>query len=288
MNKNQFFITILMLFSIYQLAAQQAWTQKQQEAYIQLGTSFFNYSTTYDDGFNAADIPRPISETIISLYAEYGITNTLTVTATLPVHFISSGNLDESWMGFSPEKGNISNLGNPSIALTYNFYKKNNLVLSSKLTSTLNTSKYDAATGLRTGFDASIFSPTILIGIGTNTFFASAETGFSFLTNNYANRYIFNAQIGKDFTPNKKITGILAISSSVALGNPSDTENIIIDENAIYTALYQNEQTYYAATLKAGYKITTNLSVWLSAAGGIAKNLGRAGVYSISFGYNLR
>lgn len=288
MKKNQLSIAFLVLFSVSQLSAQQAWTQKQREAYVQLGTNLFSYSTAYGDDFKAADIPRPITETIISLYGEYGITNTLTATAIVPLHFISSGNLDEEWTGFSPEKGNITGLGNVSLALTYNLYKKNTVVLSSKFTSVINTSNYDAATGLRTGFDAYSFSPTFLIGIGTNTFFASAETGFSFLTNDYANRYLFSAQIGKDFTPGRKITGIFSISSSIALGNPSDEENIRIDETTLYTALYQNEQTYYAAALKAGYKFTANWTLWLAAAGGIAKNIGRAGVYSISLGYNIR
>ena len=69
--KNILFISI-MFFGI-SLSAQQAWTQKKSEGYFQIGSSFLSYSELYNLTSDAIELPRPITELIISSYLEYGI-----------------------------------------------------------------------------------------------------------------------------------------------------------------------------------------------------------------------
>ena len=205
----------------------------------------------------------------------------------LPYHIVSSDDLANNWSGFAPEKGNLSALGNINFSMTYKIYQKKNLVVSSKLAVSTNTAKLETSTGLRTGLDANSFTPFILAGIGTDRFFASAETGVSFLTNAYLPRFIFNAQWGKHLLENKKLLFILGLSSSTALGKPSAEDLLKLDGNALFTGLYVNEQSYYALNLKFGYAFFQNGIIWISAAGGAAKNIGQNVVYNLSFGYNL-
>jgi hypothetical protein len=279
--------TIILLINSCALA-QQAWTQKKGEGYFQIGASSFNYSSAADDDFKSFDLARPITEIIISLYAEYGITNKLTGTVIVPFHFVSSGELNSKWLGFAPEEGNLTTFGNLNLALTYRIYAKKDFVLSSKLASSINTSNYDVATGLRTGYDAFGISPTILAGIGTDVFFSSAETGINILTGGYLSRFIFKAQIGKELTKNKRLIGIFVISTNTALGNASNEDNLNLNRTSAFTALYQNEQTYYAGIVKFGYKLSDYWGLWLSIGGGYAKNIGRNPVYSLAFAYNFR
>lgn len=279
-------VTILLINS--SVSAQQAWTQKKGEGYFQMGSSLFNYSTAADDDYKSFDQARSITEVILSLYAEYGFTNKLTGTVVLPLHFVSSGELNSKWLGFAPEEGNLTSFGNFNLALTYRIYTKNNFVLSSKLASSMNTSDYDAATGLRTGYDAFGISPTLLAGIGSDVFFASAETGINILSGGYLNRFIFNAQIGKELTKNRRLIGGFVISTSTALSNASNEDNLSLNGTSAFTSLYQNERTYYAGAFKFGYKLSDYWGLWLSIGGGYAKNIGRNPVYSLAFAYNLR
>ncbi len=290
-KSNSGIITIAtLIFFIHSGAqAQQAWTQKKGEGYFQIGASSFYYSSAgAADAFKSYDLARPITEFIVSLYAEYGLANKLTGTVIVPFHFVSSGELSSKWPGFAPEEGSLTAFGNLSLALTYQIYSSNYFVLSSKLASSIKTSDYDVTTGLRTGYGAFGISPTILVGISTDVFFTSAETGIDILTEGYLNHYIFQAQIGKEFTQSKRFIGVFVISINRALGNASNEENQNLNGTSVFTTLYQNERTYYAGILRFGYKLSDTWGLWFSIGGGPSKYTGRNPVFSLAFAYNLR
>ena len=165
-------------------------------------------------------------------------------------------------------------MGNINAALTYNFYKKDNIVVSAKTAVGFNTSDQNNATGLSSGFNANSIAPTLLAGIGTNKFFASAETGVKFLSDDYLSKFIFNAQIGKEFLKSKNLLLILGFNTYYSLGTASDIENLALDKNATFTGLYLNDQSYNTVNLKLGYKLGDNFVTWLSVGGGPAKNVG--------------
>lgn len=281
----KFLFALILILNGFTAYSQQAWTQKKGEGYFQIGTSFFNYETTYNNNYETGPIPRPISETIFLAYGEIGVFDRLMATVAIPIHFTSSSDLASDWIGFSPEKGKLNGLGNIYGALTYSILDKNGFVLSAKTGVSLNTSVTNESTGLRTGFNTYGITPTLLAGIGTSHFFASMETGITYSGKDYLNRYIFNVQIGKEFTKSKKILGIIGIVSNSTIGKA--TIGSTLDGNAKFTSLYLNEQAYFAINLKMGYKFSKNWATWLSVSGGTAKNTGQNLVYSFSIGYNL-
>lgn len=286
--KNSIILIIASTLFSFHLQAQQAWTKKKGEGYFQIGSSYFQYSTLSSKDFKSVDIARPIAETVVSFYGEYGISDKLMATLILPMHFISSGDLNPEWQGITLEKGNLTNLGNINLAFTYLLHQKNGVVVSSKLAASMNSSEYDETTGLRTGYNAFGISPTILAGIGRSNFFSSAEIGVNILNNDYLNRFIFNAQIGKELGESKKFTGIFNIGINATLSTASDSENDEINGNAAQTALYLNEQAYYSASLKLGYKLATNWALWFAVGGGAGQNIGQNGVYSLALAYKLQ
>ena len=287
MKKISFTFLIAILFLSFNSQAQQAWTQKKGSGYFQVGSSFYKYLTVYGADAETVNIARSITENTLSLYGEYGLSSKLTATVSVPLHFISSDELNAEWEGFLPEEGKLTALGNINLALTYQWYKNDGKVLAAKIAASLNTASFDEMTGLKSGYQAIGITPIILAGIGKDNFFASAEVGLNYLSNDYLPRFLFNAQIGKPFGKSKRLIGIFGITSSTSLGEATIEENLKINGNSSYTWLYQNEQTYYAINLKLGYKFSKKWSIWLSSGGGTAKNLGRGAVYTIALGYNL-
>lgn len=289
-------LTLLIILGSLNSNAQQAWTHAQGEGYFQIGFSYLEFSSKFGDDFNEETIPRPITEFILQSYGEYGITDKLTTTIVVPYHLISSDDLNASWIelqGNPPlppptAKGDLNALGNINAALTYNFYKKDNIVVSAKTALGFNTSDQKNATGLSSGFNANSITPTLLAGIGTNKFFASAETGVKFLSDDYLSKFIFNAQIGKEFLKSKNLLLILGFNTYYSLGTASDIENLALDKNATFTGLYLNDQSYTTVNLKLGYKLGDNFVTWLSVGGGPAKNVGFGSVTNFAIAYNLK
>ena len=289
MNMKKYLLTLIIILSTFSLHAQQAWTQAQGEGYFQVGTSYLEYSSKFSEEYNEAAIPRPITELILQAYGEFGITDKLTTTIIIPYHLISSDDVDASWTGAPPPvKGDLNAFGNINGAVTYNIYKKNNIVVSAKTAISFNTSDQDNAAGLRSGFNASSVSPTLLAGIGTDKFFASAETGVKILSDDFLPKFLFNAQIGKEFLNSKKLIIILGFNTYYSIGTASVAKNEILDGNAEFTALYLNDQSYATGNLKLGYKLGDNFLTWLSMGAGPAKNVGFASVVNFALGYKLK
>ena len=282
------FLFLTLLISGPWLNAQQAWTQEKGEAYFQFGSSVLSYSSLHNYTSDPIDIPRPISELILSSYVEYGLTDKLTASVTIPYHIVSSGDIASEWNSFSPKKGDLAALGNIKFDLTYKMYQKNDIALSSKIGLSAPSGKIEQSTGLRTGYNAYAVCPSLLAGIGTSKYFASAEAGMNLMSNRYFNRFVINAQIGKHFLKDQKLLLILGLSTSSALGNSSPDDILTLDGNARLTGLYVNEQSHFAANLKLAYILAQDWTIWSSIAGGVAKNIGRNAVYSLSLSYKLK
>ena len=281
-------ITLILILNASIGLSQQVWTQKKGEGYFQVGSSFAGYENVFDNNAESYAIPRSISQTIISGYGEYGITDKLMATLVIPYHLTSTGDSNSNFSGISVPAGEISALGNIDAALTLKLMDKNSWILSSKLTIGLSTASFQENTGLRTGYDGMSIMPSILIGRGTSKYFTSAEFGTRSITNDYLPQLIINAQLGKKLLKSGKLLLILGFSSLAPIGEATVEQNFKLDGNAIYTGLYQNEQSYYAWNVKVGYYLTDKISSWVSFSGGTARNVGLSPGVNISIGYNLK
>lgn len=282
-------IIIIILFLNASVAlSQQAWTQKKGEGYFQISSSFTGYDQVFDNNSENQPIPWSISQTIVSAYGEYGLSDRLMATLVVPFHLTSTGDSNLSFPGIATDGGEISAMGNIDAALTYKLIDKNSFVFSSKLNIGLPTASFDDNTGLRTGYDGMSITPSILLGRGTSKYFTSAEAGARIISNGYSPQFIFNAQLGKKFLKSEKLLLILGMNILAPLGEASVIDNFELDGNASYTGLYLNEQSYYAWNVKVGYYFTKKISSWVSLGGGTAKNVGLSPGISLSVGYNLK
>jgi hypothetical protein len=264
-------IIALVLFTSICSQAQQAWTRNKGKFYSQLGTTIYYYDSKVNIDNSVTAIDRKVTSNSIQAYLEYGITNKLTANVVVPFVLSDSKNTATiKPIGISD--GSLNALGNVNLGLTYNFYKKNGYVLSTKLQSSLPTASFKENTGLRTGADALGIAPSFLFGYGGNKFFASAELGFNYRTNKYSSQTIGGFQIGKSFGANKKL--LIIFHNEIQSSNYDGKYD---DKNTNATITYLNNQTYFAHGFKFGYKLNENLMAW----GDI-----RAGSYTANLGTN--
>ncbi len=263
--------------------AQQAWTKEKGKFYAQIGASFLSYDQLLNGKANPKDytpLNAKFTDMTIQTYGEYGLTNRITLSGQVPLKLLSSSDVK---LPNTIKEGSLSALSNIQAAVTANFYNKNGIVVSGKANIGLPTAKFDAPTGLRSGFDAWSVEPSVLMGFGHAKFFASGELGYVLRTNNYSNRIHFAAQIGKFFGKKKKMMGIFNLE--LMKSGDNGTYN---DATSLQTGLYLDKQSYFSPTLKFGYKTNDKITLWLSAGGGLApitKNIAASPGLSFSISY---
>lgn len=264
-------IFIISLLSCICSQAQQAWTRDKGIFYSQLGTTIYYFDSKINIDNSIIAIDRKIASNSIQAYLEYGISNKLTANVIVPFVFSDSKNTNKI-EPIGIVDGSLNAFGNVNIGFTYNFYKKNGYVLSTKLQSTLPTATFKEDTGLRTGTDSFGIAPSFLAGYGGNKFFASAELGFNYRTNKYSSQTIGGFQIGKNFGKNKKL--LIIFHTDIQSSNYDGKYD---DKNSNATITYLNNQTYFAHGIKFGYKLNKNLMAWSDV---------RAGSYTANIGTN--
>ncbi len=286
MRKNKITLCILLIISILMSEksfAQQAWTKEKGKFYAQIGASYLTYNQLLNGETSTKSwtkLNADFTDMTVQAYGEYGVTNRITLSAQLPFRLLSSKNVIQP---NTISEGSLTALGNIQAAVTGNFYNKDGIVISGKVNVGLPTAKFDAKTGLRSGFDATSVEPSILVGYGHAKFFASGEAGYVLRNNNYSNRTHVAAQIGKFFGKNKKLMGIFNIELL-----KSGSDGTYDDGTSIKTGLYLDEQSYLSPTFKFGYKANPKVTLWLSAGGGlppITKNIAASPGLSFSVSY---
>jgi Putative MetA-pathway of phenol degradation len=278
--KKIFIVLIISILSNQMSHAQQAWTKEKGKFYSQIGTSFLSYNALLNEGKENLPIGRTVSDVTIQGYAEYGITDRFMVSASLPLKLTSVSNAGNANIG---KDGNLAGLGNIQTALTANLFKKNGFVVAAKGTIDFATAQFDIKTGLRTGFDATTFAPSLLVGYGHSKFFTSAEMGYAIRNNGYSNRTFAAAQVGRSFGKKKNFMAILGADfMQSANGGTYD------DASSAFTGLYLNKQSYLAYHLKLAYKITPKIKAWLATGTGVGslnRNVAATPSYSLSISY---
>jgi hypothetical protein len=274
------FVLIINILSNTINHAQQAWTKEKGKFYSQIGTSFLSYDALLNEGKEFIPINRTVNDITIPIYAEYGITNRFMVSAQLPLKMTSVSNVGNANIG---KDGSLIGLSNIQTALTANLVKKNGFVVSVKGAIDFPTAQFDIKTGLRTGFDATTISPSLLAGYGHAKFFTSAEMGYAIRNNAHSNRTFVMAQVGTFFGKNKNFIAILGTDYV-----QSSNKGTYDDASSAFTGLYLDKQSYLAYHLKIAYKITPKIKVWLATGTGVGsvnKNVAATPSYSLSISY---
>ncbi len=239
MKKLVYFLVLTVSFSAF---SQSPWTQKKDEAYLQLSfTSISGYTELFAKG-DAVPTNRKMNDNTLQLFAEYGLTDKTTLIANVPLKFVSSGALVDPAENLTTESS-LTTLGNVQLGVKHKFYD-NKWLISGQLMVEANTGDFEEASGLRTGYDAWTFTPLIIAGRGFDSWYVQAFTGVDIRTNEYSSAYKLGGEVGYKAIDWLWIAGFLDGVASFQNGD------VAIPVTNRLTSLYVNDQSYAGFGLK--------------------------------------
>ncbi|WP_299833943.1 transporter [uncultured Tenacibaculum sp.] len=277
MKKLAYFLLFCLTVNTY---AQSPWTQKKGEAYLQLN---FTTIPSYSDIFGNPDFQteREISDNTLQLYAEYGISDKTTLIANLPLKFVSTGDLVNASPVSVTAEGSETSLGNIQLGVRHNFYNKKWLI-SGQLMVVANTGSFDAATGLRTGYDAWTFTPVISAGRGFDKWYIQAFTGVDIRTNEYSSAFKLGGEAGYKVGSWLWLAGFL---DGVASFQNGEVQQPITN---LLTSLYVNDQSYAAFGFKIIGEINKNFGANVGLGGALSgRRVAKSPALSFGLYYKL-
>lgn len=247
---------LLFLFISISAFSQSPWTQEKGKAYTQLSfTTIPNYDTLFGDPDYSAF--GTYSDNTVQFFGEYGLSNKTSLVVNLPLKMISIENFNDPRIdcaGDCSQDFDKKSLGNISVGLKHNFYKKN-WVLSGQLSVEANTGSYDASSGIRTGYDAWSFTPLFLAGRGFGKTYIQTFIGADIRTNDYSSNFKIGGEVGHKITKKIWLIAFLDISKSLENG---DIDLPTIND---FTGLYVNNQEYGSFGFKGIGEFTENFGV---------------------------
>ncbi|WP_435414111.1 hypothetical protein [Polaribacter aestuariivivens] len=235
--------TILLLFLATSIFSQSPWTKEKGDLFINFSyTSISDYNELFGDpDYNTE---RNITDRTYQIYGEYGFTNKTSLVFSVPLKSIKTGEASNLLTGVAnTQSGTETTFGNIQLGLKHQFYN-NGWVLTGQLLSEINTSSYDDATGIRTGYDAFTFTPQFLAGKSFGKTFLQTHIGADLRTNNYSSNFKIGGEFGGKITQNIWLIGYIDVVKSFENGD------VNIPTNNMLTGLYVNNQEYGAYGLK--------------------------------------
>lgn len=220
MYQSLFLFLTFFLTANHFVFSQSAWVKNKGQGYVQLS---YNNIPSYNRVFNQKGdeifTSRDISDQTFHLYAEYGLTDKLTLITIIPFKRLTAKNeVVDSSFPLTIDEGELNTFGNVSIAMRHKIAHKK-FALSTQLQIDLPTAKFDVDTGLNSGIDSYSFIPTFSFGNGNSKLFFQGSLGFVLRTNDYSNGFIFNLEGGKKYFNQLWVIPFVNIFDSFADGD---------------------------------------------------------------------
>ncbi|MCP4443398.1 MAG: hypothetical protein GY810_31230 [Aureispira sp.] len=276
-------ITVLLFVCIMDIYATGPWPRKKNGLYAQLG--FYAVTPTarlWGTGFKTRLLNRPVFDGTAQLYAEYGITDKLTVFTSLPLRGVFAGksvSSDDSTAIAAPDtllsKGILVGMGNYELGGKYTIVNKDGFVFAAFANFSAPTgvplkNKVLLATDLRTAYPTWGIMPGLAVGYGSAKIYTYLDAGFNFRTHGYSHEFIGNFEFGYKLFD--RIYLGAALNARFPLAGKRDIPEKALDDQAIHTGLYINNQHYLALTIKAHIPFNEQLGMHLSLSGGLMSN----------------
>lgn len=255
---------LLLLFSIpLFLMAGGPWISGKGKGYFQLSVTSLQYGELLD-GFNNPNIglKREVTDLTLQAYLEYGLTERLDLQLVLPFKILRTGDelldpVNDNYPEDTVAAGSMHAFSNTFIGAKY-LLGTGSYQISAKMLIGANSASYDSATGLRSGYDAWMLTPSVSIGRGFGNFYFFTEAGYRFKSNSYSNDFLFTAEAGYRFDWDEKISTWIIL---VLDGDIKTSLGYYQDNRSLHTGLYVDGEGYVSPGIKINQKITESLYV---------------------------
>ncbi|MEM1322351.1 MAG: transporter [Bacteroidota bacterium] len=240
-------ILLLLLFTSGQVMyAQGPWAKGKGHGYSQLVfTGLPQYAEIFDGGFrDFRDLEREIFEVVIASYTEVGITDKLTLGATIPLVIVGTGDPTEDSITPTLPEDSKTALGNVTLLGKYTLLDKS--VKVAFITAVdFPTSSRDEVSGLSTGVDAYTFQPKFSVGGSNSKWFYYGFLGYGIRTNDHHDFLSLGVEGG--IKTSEKLSLILNIHR---LQNLDNGDPLVDSPANIQTGLYTSFQEYTGVLVK--------------------------------------
>ena len=238
-----------LLFLFVSLNA-QVWTLPKNSVYTNIGSTGYTYSDKFDETGEIQPLSFDVTDNTIQLFAQYGITDKLTLQTSIPFKIISK--TDYVAFGLPPEptslyysRDTIKYFGNIELGGIYKIFDGKPMV-SVSLMASINSTDRNYISGLQTGFNSNAIKPGAGVMWSYNKAWLQYYIGAEIRDNNYAMALISNLEYGFKFGD----AFYLAAQAYMRFPEPGEND---CDCTTTLTAMYNSNQTYVGLGLKGGY-----------------------------------
>jgi hypothetical protein len=253
---------LLLLVFLPLLSLAGAWTQEKGSGFQQLSFTYLKYNGLINGSDDGSRLKREISDFTLQHYLEYGWSDRLTLLTVLPFKLLNAAdkleNIDPEKDLFSndtAEAGTLNALSNVFIAFKYSLINKGSgSVLSAQLKIGAPTGSYQNHSGLRSGYDSWLITPSLLWGKGLENSYISSEAGFQYKTNDYAHNLLANVEVGIKMQWKNTHTWLVLVMDALV----PVTDGEYDDKNAVHTGMFQDEEGFVSPGIKINHYLHPN------------------------------
>lgn len=251
------FILTLLTGSVFA----SAWPQKRGHGYYRIGFRMIRADQFYEPDGTKVDIAT-LSEYTTTLYGEHGLSNRLTLVASVPVFKRVTLNRQVGTSGFVYFAGDAKNgIADTDVGLRFGLLQNNSTVLSAELLLGLPVGDHDHEHGLLTGDGE--FNQHLKLQFGYSFYptaaYVTGEIGVNQRSEGYSDEFHYTAELGYWLTP--------WLLASFKLRGVESFENGVDTVLGGAAGLYGNDQRYLAYGPEVAFLFTPALGMSLAVEG---------------------
>ncbi len=278
-----FFLIAVVLFldlGIRDQALGGAWPRKAGSGFLQLGFSTIGYDKVYANDATKSPVGGKVRDNVIQVFADYGITDLLSVTAMVPFKFISTSDVTVG----SVQNPDNSGIGDVDIRFRYAFMQGGGYAFSGFLFVGLPTGDSEDSNGLLLG------DGETNVGFGVSAgrsfyplpLYANAEVAYDVRSKGFSDDVLYSLELGYAVL-NGKLFLILLFS-----GKESTSTRPTPVTPATRFGLQTNNQEFASIVPKLFYKLGNGWAVSAGYATAVhGRNVAGGAVLSAALSYEF-
>ena len=226
------------------------WPRKHRSGYFQLGFSTIGYDQIYNKDAEKQPTYADVRDNVVQLFADFGLSDVLTITAIVPYKFISADPKQPSADSQARTTVTNSGIADINVLVRYNWLQSGGYALSGEVLFGLPTGDDRDPHGLILGDGEFNIMPRLLVGKSfyPASLYVAADVGYNFRGTGFSDEVQFNAEVGYGLF-SRRLYLIFLVSGQVSTMTDS-TE----DSPAAALGLDNNNREFIAFIPKVLYK----------------------------------
>ena len=247
---------LIVIVFMTQSAFSGPWPRKQGTGFVQVGFSTIGYNKVYDDRGTKNPIYTDVRDNVVQVYADYGLTDLATVTASIPFKFLSA---TPSQLALSPVATKVTNsgIGDIDLLLRYTWFVVDGQAFSSEVLFALPIGDDTDPNGLWIGDGE--FNTAFRLSVGKSfhpePYFITADVAYNIRGKDFSDEVLYNIELGYGFLENRLLLILLLSGKESASTVPS--RNV----TAAALGFSTNNQEYTAIIPKVLYKLNEQFGI---------------------------